>query len=347
MRILVLGGTGFIGPHVVRRLCELGHTVTIFHRGRTEADLPPAVQHLHGERNQLVEFQEAFQEIAPEVVLDMHPMSERDAHLTMHTFHGLARRVVAISSMDVYHAYGVVHGIEPGPVDPTPLTEDAPLRAKLYPYRSEAPRQPEDPQHVLDDYDKILVERIVMGDPDLPGTILRLPMVYGPRDYQHRTFYFLKRMDDGRPAILMDEGWASFRAVWGYVENVAAAIALAVVDNRSAGRIYNVGEDGMSWAEWVRAIGAAAGWQGEIVILPREDLPAYLQLSENFTYHLVTDMSRMRRELGYAEPVSRAEGLRRTVAWERAHPPEVVDPARFDYAAEDAVLAAVGWQGTA
>ena len=43
------------------------------------------------------------------------------------------------------------------------------------------------------DYDKNLVELAVMNTPSLPGTILRLPAVYGPRDYQHRMFSFLKR----------------------------------------------------------------------------------------------------------------------------------------------------------
>ena len=40
MRVLVIGGTGFIGPYVVRRLVAQGHDVAVFHRGRTQADLP-------------------------------------------------------------------------------------------------------------------------------------------------------------------------------------------------------------------------------------------------------------------------------------------------------------------
>ncbi len=37
MRILLLGGTGFIGPFVARRLSAEGHEVTLFHRGQTQA----------------------------------------------------------------------------------------------------------------------------------------------------------------------------------------------------------------------------------------------------------------------------------------------------------------------
>lgn len=343
MRILVLGGTRFVGFHVVRRLHDLGHDVTIFHRGQTEADLPPAIRHIHGERRHLPGLVDIFRPLAPEVVLDVAPMAERDAQLTMRTFRGIARRVVALSSIDVYRAYGVLHGIEPGPADPAPLSEDAPLREKLYPYRGERPRPPDDPQRWQDTYEKRLVEQVVMSDPALPGTILRLPFVYGPRDYQHRSFPFLKRMDDGRPAILMDEARASFRATWGYVENVADAIVLTITDERAVGRTYNVGEASIAWAEWVRGLGQAAGWRGQVVVVPREDLPIHLHYGENLTDHLVADTTRIRRELGYAELVPRAEGLQQTVAWERAHPPEQIDAQSYDYAAEDATLAKVGW----
>ena len=45
MRVLVVGGTNFLGPPLVRRLVALGHEVAVFHRGRTGAELPPAVEH--------------------------------------------------------------------------------------------------------------------------------------------------------------------------------------------------------------------------------------------------------------------------------------------------------------
>ena len=79
MRVLIVGGTSFIGPHVVGRLAEAGHEVTVFHRGRTEADLPENVGHVLGDRRRLVERARAFRRLAPEVVLDMIPMNENDA----------------------------------------------------------------------------------------------------------------------------------------------------------------------------------------------------------------------------------------------------------------------------
>lgn len=340
MRILIIGGTNFMGPFVVRSLDAQGHDVTIFHRSRTTGSLlPDRVQEILGDRRPLADVAGILQKTKPEIVLDMIPMIEQDAREIMSVFKGVARRVVTISSQDVYRAFGRVNHKESGPVDPSPITEDSPLRENLYPYRGETPRGADDPQKLNDDYDKILIERVVMSDPHLPGTVLRLPMVYGPGDYQHRMFAFLKRMDDQRPAILMDEAEAAWKWSHGYVENVAGAIALAVTDERAAGRIYNVCEpQTYSMAEWVEKIGVAAGWQGRVVRVPQGRLPEPLRWGINAAQHIVVDSSRIRRELGYTERIDIDEATLRTVAWERDHPPAKVDEKDFDYVLEDKFL---------
>lgn len=337
MRVLVIGGTNFMGPFVVQSLHAQGHDVTVFHRGKTTTRLPEGVQEILADRRSypLAE----LHSINPDVVLDMIPVIEQDARDVMHAFKGIARRVVTISSQDVYRAFGRVNLKESGPVDLSPISEASPLRENLYPYRGETPRDADDPQKLHDDYDKILIERVVMSDPDLPGTVLRLPMVYGPGDYQHRMFAFLKRMHDHRPAILLDEVEAEWKWSHGYVENVADAIALAVTDERASGRIYNVCEPfTYSMAEWIEKIGEAAGWQGRIVRVPQGRLPEPLRWGINAAQHIVVDSSRIRRELGYTERVDINEAIRRTVAWERAHPPAKIDEKEFDYAVEDEFL---------
>ncbi|HEY6284076.1 MAG TPA: NAD-dependent epimerase/dehydratase family protein [Ktedonobacteraceae bacterium] len=339
MRILVIGGTNFMGPLVVRTLNEQGHEVTVFHRGQTQTDLPHGVKEMLGDRRPLAGSAVELQRLAPEVVLDMIPAIEQDALDVMSIFTGIANRLVAISSQDVYRAFGRVNGKETGPVESLLITEQSALRQNLYPYRGETLLNQDDPKRWQDDYDKILVERVVMSDENLPGTILRLPMVYGARDYQHRLFSYLKRMDDKRPAILLDEAEAQWRWTHGYVENVADAIALAVTDERSAGQIYNVGEPfTFTMAEWVALIGKVAGWQGRVVTVPHGRLPEPLRWDINAEQDIVVDSSRIRSELGYNERVDVEEALRRTVAWERANPPKEIDPREFDYVAEDAFL---------
>jgi nucleoside-diphosphate-sugar epimerase len=76
-----------------------------------------------------------------------------------------------------------------------------------------------------------------------------------------------------------------------------------------------------------------------VVAVSEELLPVHLDWGLDTQQHWVAETTRIRRELGYTETVTREEALERTVEWERAHQPEGVDPASLDYAAEDAALA--------
>jgi len=322
MKILVLGGTGLTGPFTTRYLVEQGHQVTIFHRGKHQLDLPPGVNRILGERRKLDEFTDEFKQMAPDAVLDMLAFTRQDAEMLMRVFKGIAKRVVVPSSSDVYRVFGRLHGTEPGPVDPIPLAEDAPLRESLSIHNEE--------------YEKRWVEQVVMSDPDLPGTILRYPMIYGPND-GGRTFDLVKRMMDNRQVIPLDEKVARWRWSRGYAENVAWATVLAVTQEQARERIYNVAEpEGLSYLEWTQRVTRAAGWAGRIVVLP----PGRLDVgSGNYEHHWVVDTTRIRAELGYMEVVPQEEALRRTVEWQWANPLEKYDPKEFDYATEDAILA--------
>jgi nucleoside-diphosphate-sugar epimerase len=244
--------------------------------------------------------------------------------------------LVVISSADVYRTYDRFRKKDPGPPDPWPLTEDSPLRDLLYPYR-----EPDtEPSSFAYDYDKILMERAAQSEPEaLPATVLRLPMVYGPGDYQHRLFPYLKRMDDHRRAILLSDGMAGWRAPRGYVEDLGEAIARCVTRPEAAGRTYHVADqENLTEADWVRRIGAAAGWSGETAALPNPRLPEAYRDQYDHRQEWSLDSTRIRGELGYREVTSPEEAMRRTVEWERANPPASFDPAQFDYEAEDRAL---------
>jgi nucleoside-diphosphate-sugar epimerase len=335
VKVLVIGGTGFIGRHVVRQLSEMGHSVAVFHRGKTKIDL--AAEHILGDRHELTAMRPKT-----DIVIDLILTSGAQAQTMMDTFRGIARRIVAASSCDVYRACGVLHGSEEGPLQPVPLTEDSELRTKLQTYPREQMEMIRKMLPWVDDsYDKIPVERAVMGDAGLPGTVLRLPMIYGPGDYIRRFHPVVKRIDDGRRTIIYEEGWAAWKPPRGYVENVAAAVALAATNDRAAGRIYNVAETpAFSELEWARKIAAAMAWNGEFAVLTRERVPAHLVLPGNTAQHWEVDSSRIRRELGYREHVSIDEGIRHTIKWERATPinPGGSNLYLFDYEAEDAAL---------
>lgn len=315
MRILIIGGTKFIGAAVARRLHEDGHTVAVFNRGQTAHTLPDAITQTGGDVQHLAAARAAFIAFAPEVVLHNIVVTEQDAINAVDVFTGVARRWVMTSSMDVYQHYGRLLGMEPGERLPIPADEDAPLRTVWYPRRS----QTDDPADRLYNYDKIPAERVALNTPDLPGTVLRLPMVIGAGDPQGRLHGFVRPMHTGAATLTLSQEYAGWASTYDYVENVAAAMALAVTDDRAIGRVYNVGDHPKTGLELARAVQAALGWSGEIVTRPNAELPEDERFGAADLQPLVCSAARIRAELGYQPPFTFAEGIRRTAVWDAEH----------------------------
>lgn len=329
MRVVVIGGTSFIGPAIVTQLHEQGHEVTVFHRGRTEHDLPDGIRHLHGSLADLAEFSQEFSRLAPDVVIHMLLGTPAEAKQAVDVFRGMTTRFVAASSADVYQAYGRVRSLEGGPPDPTPLTEDSPLRTHFYPYRGLGMDE--------DDYDKILVERIVMHTNDLPATIVRFAFVYGPRDPQRRLERYVQRMAARRPVILLDDTSAEWRRTRVYGANAARAMVVAATTAHAAGRVYHVGEpNAYSEYEWVERIARLMHWSGQIRVLPSERLPALLRLQLDGRQPIILDSTRIRQELGYTEQITEHDALLQSIAWELQQPAETTT-----YEDEDRVISSL------
>ncbi len=277
MNILVIGGTRFIGTHVVRQLVRAGHAVTVYHRGEHDAQLPDTVRHVRRPEAAMPvrSFPAELLTPVPDVVVHMIAMGEADTRAAVEFFSGRTARVVWISSGDVYLAYGRFKGLEPGPVLPGLLNEDSPLRTLLHPYRD--PAKP--PDDIANFYEKILMERIAMSCAELPATVLRLPKVYGPGDNADlATAYGFRNHPQWR--------WTH-----GYVENVAHAIVLAATLPAAAGRVYNVGE------AYTPTIAE------RLAKLPPSSVPINTDPKLNFAQDIVYDTTRIRQELGYRELV--------------------------------------------
>jgi len=301
------------------------------------------VVQIQGDRNRLSDYRNQLQRFSPDVIVDLILSSGEQARQLMTTVREVAPRVVAISSMDVYRAWGVLHGVEPGPLEPLPLTENSPLRTVRRLYAPETVRMMQSIFTWVDEqYDKIAVEEAILNDPVVLGTVLRLPMVYGPGDPLHRFLPLLKRCADGRSSILLPDDFAAWRGPRGYVENVAHAIALAATSDQAAGRVYNIcDEPTLPELDWQARIAKRMNWPVRFVVLPRERTPKHLLLPGNAAQHVVATSARIRAELGYKELVEIEEAMQRTVAWERRNPPSTINLQQFDYDAEDAALAQV------
>lgn len=364
MRVIVLGGTRFIGRRIVADLVARGDEVLVVHRGVTEpADLAPC-RHVHVDRSAFPTVAADVRAFAPDAVIDAYAMSRSDVDSVLP--HLPEAQLVLLSSMDVYQAFHRVL-LGDGEGEPVPVPETGRLRTARYIYRGgERP----------DDYEKLDVEPSYL---ERGATVLRLPMVYGEHDHQRREEFILRRVRAGRRRIPIGAGnWLWTRA---YVGDVSAAV-LACLDNPAVrGEVLNIGEPTVRTIRgWAAEILAAAGHDAELVTVPDAAVPEDLWLTKRIDQHLLIDCGKAVRLLNpphsapgpgqnsplgasarplrgvpapgsgrslpdgapAPEPVQGwhpdpAAGLARSVAWHLAHPPA---DASDDFSADDTALTA-------
>jgi nucleoside-diphosphate-sugar epimerase len=320
MRVVILGGTEFIGRRITEDLVARGDDVTVVHRGITEPEHWVDCRHLHADRKDFAGLSARVRALRPDAVIDTCAGSAADAAAVLP--HLPDASLVVLSSMDVYRAFELLNAGQEG--EPVPLTEDSAVRLGRYPYRGQLPG--------MDDYEKLDVEPPYLAR---GGTVLRLVMIYGEHDGQRREEFILRRVRAGRPRIPVGPGgWLWTRC---YVGDVASAVLAAAGSAAAAGQVFNIGEnEARSMLGWARQILAAAGHDAELVAVPGDVLPADMWPTANHPQHLLADSGKARRLLGW-QPAPAQEGLARSVGWHLANPPDDASP---DFADDDQALAA-------
>ena len=326
MKVVMLGGTRFIGRAITEELVRHGHEVTVVHRGSSEPAGWVEVDHVHVARADMHAEAERLAAIRADAVVDCLALTRADAEGATSLFDA-STRLIVLSSMDVYEAYGALQEGRVG--EPVPSFENSSVRAKRYPYRGVL--------EGMDDYEKLDVEDVYLAR---GGTVLRLPMVYGEHDGQRREWPILRRVRAGRDRIPIGAGtWVTSR---GYVGDIASGVRLAVESDRVTGEILNLAEARSPSAElWARWILAAAGSDAELVRVPDEHLPDDLGITGAIGQHLLCDSSKARALLGWAETPA-GEALRRSVHWHLANPPDETP----DFEADDRALATATGSGS-
>jgi len=187
-----------------------------------------------------------------------------------------------------------------------------------YPYRGN-PRRPQGVEDDLfEEYDKIPIEEFAMAAGAPQATVLRLPMIFGPDDKQHRFAWAIRGAKRGEPFRLYRRG-AGWLNSYAYIDDVAEALALAATLPEAEGRIYNVAQPYVrTQADWARTVLTLMGVDSEIVLVDADagGILADRADSSDLSYPLTLDSARIRAELGYSEIVPEEQALRRTIAWE-------------------------------
>ncbi len=325
MRVVVLGGTRFIGVAIVAELLDTGHEVLVVHRGQTEPGDLPDVAHVHADRHDIEAVAGVLADFAAESLVDTCAYSTADATATVAALPRGCRAVV-LSSMDTSRAFGALRaGRE---TDPVPLDESSPAREERYLFRG---AQLDNAQADLDTYEKLDVEDVYLP---AGATVLRLPAVYGARDDQRREDFVLRRVRAGRDRIPFGAG--TFLWTRGWVDDVARAVRLAAEHPDLDSEVLNIGER-RTWSvgAWARAILDAAGWDAQLVRVPDEALPDDLRITASQPQHVLVDSAKARAVLGWSD-TDPVQALAASVRWHLDHSPAEPDP---DFSADDAALA--------
>jgi UDP-glucose 4-epimerase len=293
MRVLVTGGTGFIGRHLVEELMERRHQIVTLSRRREGV---PGAEHYSLDVDS-----DAAIDVATSVDATVHLAALSNASESRNEPH-LFNRINALGTLSV------LEGARRGGARVIFASSQRVYRPSLQPIGEDGLIEPQDPYA----YSKLCGEQwleMYGRFYDVPCCTTRFFSVYGPGQVIEGgtsgvVGLFVGRALRGEPLVAHTNQLRDLT----YVSDVVRGIILALEKPASPGSCYNVATGrGTSMVELAKAVREATGSRSDIVV----------EHGQEFGY-LVADVSRARAELGYEPMVGLSEGLERYVAWYRA-----------------------------
>lgn len=227
MRILIMGGTRFIGVYLTKVLVAAGHSVVLFNRGNKP--LPaPGVQQIIGDRQNPEELKAKLANEEFDAIFDNNGRELTDTQPLAEIFQGRIKHFIYVSSAGVYLPTHQLPHFESDPVDPKSRH-----RGK---YETEA---------YLDK----------MG---LPWTSIRPTYIYGPQNYNELEGWFFDRILRDRPILIPGNGLHITQL--GHVADLANAMAAVLGNPKAIAQVYNIsGERYVTFDGLALACAEAAG----------------------------------------------------------------------------------------
>lgn len=242
MKLLVIGGTRFFGRTAVEHAAARGHDVTVFHRGDSEPDGMPEVEHLHGDRT-----------------VSLDPLLGRSWDAVLDTWAFVPGEVRALGDAlgDRVAHYTFVSSLSVHPDDlPVGATEDAPVHPPPYPETEE----------VTDGtYGPLKVASELQARASFPGRslVIRPGYIVGPHDPTDRFTWWVRRAGAGGRMLAPGPPDAPIQGI------DARDLGAFVVERIEAGDTSTYGVVGPSEAatfgDVVEAAREAAGVDTEVV----------------------------------------------------------------------------------
>jgi 2'-hydroxyisoflavone reductase len=259
MRLLVLGGTAFVGRHIVESALDAGHEVTLFNRGKTNSDLFPGLERRGGDREagDLTSLETGEWD----ALVDVNGYMPQHVQAVCDLVKGRVGIYCFISTGSVYA------GRAPGDTD-----EDAPLAEMEGPVGETWDDTTYGPL-------KVLCERAVLGSFGSDALIIRPGIVAGPHDGSERFTYWVRRLTKPGPVLAPPRPDQPMQLVHARDQ---ADFLIHRLEARRGG-VYNTTgpDDAATFADMVAACAAAAGTDPEIVWAPDQvlrDQKIWLQL---------------------------------------------------------------------
>ncbi|WP_424951403.1 NAD-dependent epimerase/dehydratase family protein [Deinococcus sp.] len=300
MKLLILGGTQFVGRHIVLAALERGHSVSTFTRGQTPDDLPAAVTRLRGDRSDLEHGLDALQSGRWDACIDVSGYLPRVVRHSAETLRERVGRYLFISTVSVY---------APGERETT--TEDSPL------IELEDP----DTEDVRAHYGglKVLCERMVTEVYGERATHVRPHIVAGPDDHTRRFTFWPEALAAQTEVLAPGDGSDPVQ----YIDARDLAEFCIHLLEQNAGGIFHTAVPAMSWHAFLNGVAEGLRSQAELVWTPTaelesrglgwNDLPLFIPRTQDDTALMRVDSSRAVAAGLKCRPL--AETARDTLAW--------------------------------
>ncbi len=307
MRLLVMGGTRFIGLYLVKRLLDLNHEVVLFNRGN-QPPPSPKVQQIHGDRKDARQVAKLSGERF-DAVFDNNGRSLSDTQTLLDALGGNFQQFIYVSSAGVYQKSDQMPHVEGDAVDP---------------------KSRHIGKHETEEY---------LAAQNIPFTSLRPVYIYGPQNYNPLEAWFFDRIVRDRPIPIPGNGMHITQM--GHIDDLAAAMVAVLGCKTAQGQIYNLsGERAVTFDGLARACAAAAGKSSEELALVHYD-PGQFDFGKRKAFplrmqHFFTDIHKAKQDLDWTPHYDLVPGLKDSFT--RDYLASGGDKAEVDFALDDMIL---------